>query len=84
MNRLSSDAELVGRALTANLSDGLRALAQTTIGAGMMLYVSPKLTVLTLAVVPPVVIIAFLYGRVVKKYARATQDALARASQVRH
>ncbi|XP_059981594.1 ATP-binding cassette sub-family B member 10, mitochondrial isoform X3 [Lagenorhynchus albirostris] len=37
INRLSSDAALLGRSVTENLSDGLRAGAQASIGVGMML-----------------------------------------------
>uniref|UniRef100_A0A4W3HKD5 ATP binding cassette subfamily B member 10 n=1 Tax=Callorhinchus milii TaxID=7868 RepID=A0A4W3HKD5_CALMI len=37
INRLSSDADLLGRSVTVNLSDGLRAVAQAAAGVGMML-----------------------------------------------
>lgn len=36
INRLSSDAALLGRSVTENLSDGLRAGAQASVGIGMM------------------------------------------------
>lgn len=36
INRLSSDTALLGRSVTENLSDGLRAGAQASIGIGMM------------------------------------------------
>lgn len=36
INRLSSDTALLGRSITENLSDGLRAGAQASIGIGMM------------------------------------------------
>ncbi|XP_044530925.1 ATP-binding cassette sub-family B member 10, mitochondrial [Gracilinanus agilis] len=38
INRLSSDTALLGRSITENLSDGLRAGAQASVGIGMMLY----------------------------------------------
>ncbi|XP_073194150.1 ATP-binding cassette sub-family B member 10, mitochondrial isoform X2 [Lepidochelys kempii] len=37
INRLSSDTALLGRSVTENLSDGLRAGAQASVGVGMML-----------------------------------------------
>uniref|UniRef100_A0A4W2GZM5 ATP binding cassette subfamily B member 10 n=1 Tax=Bos indicus x Bos taurus TaxID=30522 RepID=A0A4W2GZM5_BOBOX len=37
INRLSADAALLGRSVTENLSDGLRAGAQASVGIGMML-----------------------------------------------
>lgn len=36
VNRLSSDTEVVGKALSANIADGLRSLVMTFAGAGMM------------------------------------------------
>lgn len=36
INRLSSDTALLGRSVTENLSDGLRAVAQASVGIGMM------------------------------------------------
>lgn len=39
VNRLSADTALVGRSVTDNLSDGLRAVAQATAGVGMMVNV---------------------------------------------
>ena len=36
INRLSADTSLVGQALTSNISDGLRALAQISVGISMM------------------------------------------------
>lgn len=41
INRLSSDTALLGRSLTENLSDGLRAGAQASVGVGMMVGWSP-------------------------------------------
>ncbi|XP_036210684.1 ATP-binding cassette sub-family B member 10, mitochondrial isoform X5 [Myotis myotis] len=40
INRLSSDTALLGRSLTENLSDGLRAGAQASVGIGMMVQLS--------------------------------------------
>lgn len=38
INRLSSDTALLGRSVTENLSDGLRAGAQASVGVGMMVW----------------------------------------------
>ncbi|XP_050805040.1 ATP-binding cassette sub-family B member 10, mitochondrial isoform X1 [Gopherus flavomarginatus] len=82
INRLSSDTTLLGRSVTENLSDGLRAGAQASIGVGMMFFVSPKLAAFVLSVVPPLVIIAVTYGRYLRKLTRMTQDSLAEATQL--
>ncbi|KAM4828480.1 ATP-binding cassette sub-family B member 10, mitochondrial [Thomomys bottae] len=82
INRLSSDTALLGRSVTENLSDGLRAGAQASIGIGMMFFVSPSLASFVLSVVPPVSILAVIYGRYLRKLSRATQDSLAQATQL--
>uniref|UniRef100_A0A8C3FEQ0 ATP binding cassette subfamily B member 10 n=1 Tax=Chrysemys picta bellii TaxID=8478 RepID=A0A8C3FEQ0_CHRPI len=81
INRLSSDTALLGRSVTENLSDGLRAGAQASVGVGMMFFVSPKLAAFVLSVVPPLAIIAVIYGRYLRKLTRMTQDSLAEATQ---
>ncbi|XP_059981593.1 ATP-binding cassette sub-family B member 10, mitochondrial isoform X2 [Lagenorhynchus albirostris] len=82
INRLSSDAALLGRSVTENLSDGLRAGAQASIGVGMMFFVSPNLATFVLSVVPPISILAVLYGRYLRKLTKVTQDSLAQATQL--
>ncbi|KAM5235025.1 ATP-binding cassette sub-family B member 10, mitochondrial [Ctenodactylus gundi] len=82
INRLSSDTALLGRSVTENLSDGLRAGAQASVGVGMMFFVSPSLATLVLSVVPPMSILAVIYGRYLRKLSKATQDSLAQATQL--
>ncbi|KAI8073212.1 ATP-binding cassette sub-family B member 10, mitochondrial [Gongronella butleri] len=82
ISRLSTDAAIVGKSVTNNVSDGLRALATATVGSGMMLYVSPHLTGIMMLVVPPVAMFAIVYGRYVKKLSRRTQTAVAEITKV--
>ncbi|NXE90381.1 ABCBA protein, partial [Menura novaehollandiae] len=82
INRLSSDTALLGRSVTENLSDGLRAGAQASVGVGMMFFVSPSLAAFVLSVVPPLAILAVIYGRYLRKLTKITQDSLAEATQV--
>ncbi|NXD94879.1 ABCBA protein, partial [Chaetorhynchus papuensis] len=82
INRLSSDTALLGRSVTENLSDGLRAGAQASVGVGMMFFVSPSLAAFVLSVVPPLAILAVIYGRYLRKLTKMTQDSLAEATQL--
>nr|XP_025706531.1 ATP-binding cassette sub-family B member 10, mitochondrial-like [Callorhinus ursinus] len=82
INRLSSDTALLGRSVTENLSDGLRAGAQASVGIGMMFFVSPNLATFVLSVVPPISILAVVYGRYLRKLTKVTQDSLAQATQL--
>ncbi|XP_063134237.1 ATP-binding cassette sub-family B member 10, mitochondrial isoform X1 [Rattus norvegicus] len=82
INRLSSDTALLGHSVTENLSDGLRAVAQASVGVGMMFFVSPSLATFVLSVVPPISVLAVIYGRYLRKLSKATQDSLAEATQL--
>ncbi|KAG9275465.1 ATP-binding cassette sub-family B member 10, mitochondrial [Astyanax mexicanus] len=82
INRLSADTALVGRALTDNLSDGLRSVAQATAGVSMMFYVSPTLATFVLMIVPPMAGLAVIYGRYLRSISKQTQDSLAEATQL--
>lgn len=82
INRLSADTAVVGRSITDNLSDGLRAVAQAAAGVSMMFYVSPSLASFVLLIVPPMAALAVLYGRYLRSISKRTQDALAQATQL--
>ncbi|KAM9410571.1 ATP-binding cassette sub-family B member 10, mitochondrial [Pholidichthys leucotaenia] len=82
INRLSADTAVVGRSITDNLSDGLRAVAQAAAGVSMMFYVSPSLASFVLLIVPPMAALAVIYGRYLRSISKRTQDALAQATQL--
>ncbi|KAM7406267.1 hypothetical protein PAMP_000655 [Pampus punctatissimus] len=82
INRLSADTAVVGRSITDNLSDGLRAVAQAAAGVSMMFYVSSTLASFVLLIVPPLVGLAVVYGRYLRSISKRTQDALAQATQL--
>ncbi|XP_004692999.1 PREDICTED: ATP-binding cassette sub-family B member 10, mitochondrial, partial [Condylura cristata] len=82
INRLSSDTALLGRSVTENLSDGLRAVAQASVGISMMFFISPTLATFVLSVVPPISILAVIYGRYLRKLTKDKQDSLAQATQL--
>lgn len=81
-SRLSSDATVLQTTVTANISMVLRNTVQAIGSVTMLMLTSSKLTLMMLAVVPPVALGAVWYGRRVRKLARESQDALARASEV--
>lgn len=67
INRLSTDAEVVGLSISQNLSDGLRSTVQAAAGVGMMFYVSPTLATVGLSIVPAVAVFGIGSGRYIKK-----------------
>ena len=81
-NRLSADTGVLQSAVSANISMTLRNAAQVVGGICFLLWTSPVLTGLMLAIVPAIAITAVLYGRRIRKLSREVQDALAGASEV--
>jgi len=81
-SRLGSDTATIQSAVSANVSMGLRNLAQGLGGIGFLLFTSPVLTGLMLLVVPAIAVGAVLYGRRIRKLSREVQDALAESGEV--
>jgi ATP-binding cassette subfamily B protein len=81
-SRLASDTAVLQSAVSVNVSMALRSLAQAAGGVAFLIYTSPRLTALMLAVVPAVALGAVIYGRRVRRLSRDVQDALAAAGEV--
>jgi ATP-binding cassette subfamily B protein len=81
-NRLASDTTVLQNTVSVNISMGLRFVASVAGGIGLLFYTSVKLTLLMLAVVPPIALGAVAYGRRLRKLSRDVQDALAGSSEV--
>lgn len=76
ISRLSSDTIIVGKSITQNLSDGLRAGVSGAAGFGMMAYTSLKLSSVLALLLPPIGLGAFFYGRAIRNLSRKIQKNL--------
>jgi ABC transporter fused permease/ATP-binding protein len=81
-NRLASDTTVLQNAVTVNVSMILRYLLGAVGGLALLLYTSPLLTVVSMAVVPFVAIGASVYGRMIRRQSQDYQDALATSTVV--
>jgi putative ABC transport system ATP-binding protein len=82
LSRLSSDTVIVGKSITQNLSDGLRALVSGAAGFTAMAWVSLKLTSILCLMFPPVAIGAFFYGRFIRNLSRKIQRNLGTLTKI--
>ncbi|KAK6543912.1 ATP-binding cassette permease mdl1 [Orbilia ellipsospora] len=82
ISRLSSDTIIVGKSITQNISDGLRALVSGAAGLVMMLYTSATLTGVMSLMIPPIGIGAFFYGRTIRNISRKIQKSIGDATKV--
>ncbi|KAK2002004.1 ABC transporter [Colletotrichum falcatum] len=82
ISRLSSDTVIVGKSITQNISDGLRALFSGGAGFCVMVWLSPKLTGLLLVMLPPVAVGAFFYGRAIRNVSKGIQKNLGTLTKI--
>ncbi|KAJ4145642.1 hypothetical protein LMH87_004486 [Akanthomyces muscarius] len=82
ISRLSSDTVIVGKSVTQNISDGLRALFSGGAGFAIMVWTSPQLTGLLLLMFPPIAIGAFFYGRAIRNISRSIQKNLGTLTKI--
>ncbi|PGH04133.1 ABC transporter ATP-binding protein [Blastomyces parvus] len=82
ISRLSSDTIIVGKSITQNLSDGLRAFVSGAAGFGLMAFVSLKLSSVLLVLLPPVALGAFFYGRAIRNLSRKIQKNLGSLTKI--
>ncbi|CAD5224117.1 unnamed protein product [Bursaphelenchus okinawaensis] len=82
VSRLSTDALIVGYAVSTNLSEGARAVI-TCIGSGsLMIYTSPSLCKVVVFVIPFIVGTFYVFGKLQRKYTMQMQEAVAATNQV--
>lgn len=76
-SRISSDISLLQETLTTTIAEFLRQIIIIIIGIALLTYISGKLTLLMLALVPVVVLVAVLFGKKIRKLSKEAQDAVA-------
>jgi putative ABC transport system ATP-binding protein len=82
ISRLGSDTIIVGKSITQNLSDGLRALVSGGAGFAAMMYVSMQLTGILALMFPPIALGAFFYGRAIRNLSRKIQRNLGTLTKI--
>lgn len=80
VNRLSTDTEAISKGLLDNLSQGARRFIEGVGGLSFLLYLSPKLTLTMLLVIPPSFLAAFFFGKRTENLSTDVLDALAKSS----
>ncbi|MCB0324662.1 MAG: ATP-binding cassette domain-containing protein [Bdellovibrionales bacterium] len=82
LSRLSSDTEIVQRALTINISVALRYSIQVLGGIALMLFISLRLTAVILVLLPVLVALSMWWGRRLRRYSKRMQAELGDAGVV--
>jgi ABC-type multidrug transport system fused ATPase/permease subunit len=82
-SRLSTDINVISEAFTVNIAEIIR---QTIVGIGglilLVYFTKWKVAIWFIIIIPPITVIAILYGRKIRKYSRGLQEKIAEAGVV--
>ena len=81
-NRISSDLSQIQDAISFTLAEFLRGIFTLIIGLFFIFWISAKLALVMLAVVPIIAILAVVFGMRIRKMSRRAQDQLADSGSI--
>lgn len=83
-SRISADITQIQDAVSVMLAELIRGILTLLIGIALILYISFKLTLVMLSVIPIVIAIALIFSKIIRKYSRMAQDQLADSGTIVH
>ncbi len=81
-SRISSDITTIQETISLTVIELLRQLLMIVMGVVVLFFVSTRLTLIMLAVVPIITILSVLFGRYIKGLGKTTQDAVAESNTI--
>jgi ABC-type multidrug transport system fused ATPase/permease subunit len=81
-SRISADIAILQHSLTETLADLFSQILVITGAITLMMISSFKLTLFMLAIVPPMALLAFFTGRVVRRYSKKVQSHIAESNTI--
>jgi ATP-binding cassette, subfamily B, bacterial len=81
-SRLTSDVSAVQDVMSITLAEFFRQIATLTVGIGIIMYISWKLSLFMLATFPILVLSALVFGRYIRVLSKKSQDKLAEANVI--
>ncbi|GAA5041738.1 multidrug ABC transporter ATP-binding protein [Marivirga lumbricoides] len=82
VSRITTDIALLQDTFSVTLAEFIRQVATLIIGAFIIFYTTPELSLFMLGTFPILVIAAMVFGRFIRKLSKKTQDELASANVV--
>lgn len=81
-SRLSSDLSQIQDTMTTTLAEMLRQTISLGFGVALLIWVSLKLALMNLCILPLIIIVAIVFGRFIRNLSREAQDKLAESNSV--
>src|SRR5690554_5271826 len=76
-SRIATDINQLQTTLTTTLAEFVRQVITIVVGIAALVWLSPRLALIMVAVIPAVAILAVVFGRFIRKLSKRTQDAAA-------
>ena len=80
--RISADVTQIQDMVSSSLAELIRGILTLIIGLSLIIYISFKLALVMLSVVPIIVVIGVVFGKKIRKLSRSAQDKLADSGTV--
>ncbi|PKP49942.1 MAG: multidrug ABC transporter ATP-binding protein [Bacteroidetes bacterium HGW-Bacteroidetes-12] len=81
-SRITSDISLLQDTFTTTIAEFIRQFITIPVGMFFLLFISARLTVFMIAVIPVVAIIGIFFGKYIKKLSKEAQDDIAESNTV--
>ena len=81
-NRISSDLSQIQDAISFTLAEFLRGIFTLMIGLVFIFWISARLALVMLSVVPVIAVLAVVFGKKIRKMAKRAQDQLAESGTI--
>jgi len=82
VSRITSDVTQLQDTLSINMAEFLRQIATIAAGTVIIIYKSPRLSLLLVATYPLLVVLAIVFGKYIRRLSKQAQDALADSNVV--
>jgi ABC-type multidrug transport system fused ATPase/permease subunit len=81
-SRITADVEQLQTVFSITLAEFIRQVVILVSGIGVIVYLTPKLSMIMLLTFPAIVIVAVIFGRYIRKISRQRQDELAKTNTI--
>lgn len=81
-SRLTADVTQIQDAVTTVLAEFIRGILTMTIGLALIFFISVKMTLMMLSVIPFIIVIGLVFSKSIRKLSRQTQDQLGESGTI--
>ncbi len=81
-SRIAADITQLQTTFTTTLAEFVRQVITIVVGIAALVWLSPKLSLIMLSIIPAVAIAAVFFGRFIRKLSKKTQDAAATSNNI--